>query len=183
MIIDRQYVLKNRGQIIKAITRGQIIIYPTDTIYGIGCNAFDKNSVNKIRELKRRETKPFSVIVPGKIWVRDNCELNKDVEKYLKKLPGPYTLFLRLRSGVEIPAAVNPSENGTIGIRIPKHWFKDLISEAGVPFVTTSVNISGRPHMTNLHDLDESIKNNVDFIIYEGEINGRESIKIDLTKL
>ncbi len=182
MPIDKDYVLNHKSKIIKEILNGKVFVYPTDTIYGLGCNALNKSSVKKIRKIKRRETKPFSIIAPSMSWIMENCDVGDETEKYLKKLPGPYTLFLRLKKSVKILKEINPSEDGTIGVRIPKHWFTKIISEAGVPFVTTSVNVSGASFMTNLQDLDETIKNNVGYIIYDGEINSQPSQKIDLTK-
>ncbi len=184
MIIDKKYFLENRNETINAIKAGKIFIYPTDTIYGIGCNAENESAVNKIRLLKQRELKPFSIIAPSFEWIENLCRVDKKISTELKsKLPGPYTFFLNIRNDRTVSEIINPLENSTIGIRIPKHWFTEIIAEAGVPFITTSVNISGMPYMKNIEDLDETIKNDVDFIIYEGEINGRESTKIDLTKL
>ena len=97
MIIDEDYIIKNKDAIIKEIIAGKIFIYPTDTIYGIGCDASNENSVAKIRILKQRETKPFSVIVPDLAWIKDNCLINEDIEKHLEKLPGAYTFFLNLK--------------------------------------------------------------------------------------
>lgn len=166
---------------VKEILTGKIFIYPTDTIYGIGCNALNKDSVAKIRSLKQRIAKPFSVIAPNKEWIRRNCKVNEEGEKWLLKLPGPYTLILERRIKNCVAKETNSLED-EIGVRIPDHWFTELIAKTGIPFVTTSVNLSGEPYMTSLEGLDETIKNNVDFIIYEGEIEGKESMKIDLTK-
>jgi len=165
-------------QIIQAIREGKIFIYPTDTIYGIGVNALISEGVEKIRRLKRRETKPFSVIVPSKEWIMESCFAQQsDLDKYL---PGPYTLFLKSKEGV-VASEVNPAGGGTLGVRIPDHWFADLVREAGVPFVTTSVNFSGEKHMEKLGDVPEEILANTDFIIYEGEKPGRSSEKINLS--
>lgn len=183
MIVDKKYSLENKPAVIKNIVAGKIFIYPTDTIYGVGCNALDENAVAKIRELKQREVKPFSIIAPSMSWIMDNCQISNEAKISLDKLPGPYTLFLKLKKPGILPDSVNPQKDGTIGIRIPRHWFTEIISNAGIPFITTSVNVSGMAHMTSMSNLDETIKNNVDFIIYEGEINGQVSTKIDLTKI
>ncbi|GAG45638.1 unnamed protein product, partial [marine sediment metagenome] len=65
--------------------RNSVFIYPTDTIYGIGCNALNSKLVKRIRRIKKRDNKPFSVIAPSKKWIYDNCEVDR---KILKKLPG-----------------------------------------------------------------------------------------------
>lgn len=182
MVIDENYSCDNRAEIVSAIRAGKIFIYPTDTIYGIGCNALLNDSVIKIRQLKQREIKPFSVIAPGMSWIKDNCVIKKEQEKYLDKLPGPYTLFVPLKTAGILSKEVNPMEEDTAWVRLPKHWFTEFIAEARVPFITTSVNASGQLHMTRIEELDETIKNGVDFIIYEGELRGERSAKIDLTK-
>ena len=183
MVIDKKYVEDHRQEFINSMKDGSVFIYPTDTIYGLGCNALLGNSVTKIRLLKQREIKPLSIIAPGQNWIRKMCRIDYAAEEHLSNLPGPYTLILNLQYHKAVHEEVNPLENGTLGVRIPDHWFTKLIQEAEIPFITTSVNISGAPYMTSLETLDETIKNNVDFIIYEGENRGKESIKIDLTRL
>ena len=75
------------------ILNGKIFVYPTDTIYGLGCNALDGASVNKIKKMKGRDKdKPISVIAPSIDWIRENCIVDFDLHKYL---PGPYTLILK----------------------------------------------------------------------------------------
>jgi len=176
-VFDRLYVETHKEEIIGAIRSGKVFIYPTDTIYGLGCNALVTSSVNKIREMKGRGRKPFSIIAPGKQWVIENCYVsNPELDKYL---PGPYTLFLK-RRGEEGLGGVNP-EDGTLGVRIPDHWFTEIVRESEVPFVTTSVNLSGEKHMETLEDANKTMLAKADYIIYEGEKKGPSSEKIDLT--
>lgn len=177
-LFDRKQAEENREEIIAAMKRGAIFIYPTDTIYGLGCNALNERSVAKICELKQREEKPFSIIAPSKSWIIDNCEIN-DLKK-LDILPGPYTLFVKKKNIYCV--AENTSFRETLGVRIPHHWFTIFVEEAGIPFVTTSVNISGEKHMETLEDVPKSIFENVDYVVYEGEKRGESSVKIDLTK-
>lgn len=155
-------------------------IYPTDTIYGIGCNAENREAVKKIRELKGRYTRPFSVIAPSKEWILENCVVG-DVEKdYLKKLPGPYTLILNLKNKKCIAPEVN-NDSDTLGVRIPHHWISDFATKLGKPIITTSANKTGDNFMTSMDNLDPQIKGRVDFIVYEGEKSGRPSKVINLT--
>ena len=81
-------------QIEKAIKSGAVIIYPTDTVYGIGCNAKLKESVKRVRELKKQFDRPFSVIAPSIEWIEKNLESKKEVRD---KLPGPYTFILKIK--------------------------------------------------------------------------------------
>ena len=114
-------------------------------------------------------------------WIKKNCVVNKEVEEWLKKLPGPYTLILKLKDKNAVAKNVAPKQN-TLGVRIPLHWFSKVIAELNFPLVTTSVNKSGLPFMTSLEDLDKDIENQVEFIIYEGEKVARPSKIIDLVK-
>lgn len=155
------------------IRAGRIFIYPTDTIYGIGCDATNEEAVAKIRAIKQRDTKPFSIIPPSDEWITENTHaILAEIHK------GPFTYFVRTKKQ-SVADAVGAHE--TLGLRMSAHWFSEEIAKAGVPFVSTSVNISGLPHMTSLENLDPSIRSAVDIIIYEGPLDGSPSQKIDLT--
>lgn len=178
-VIDKAYVEAHKEEIIEAIRAGKIFIYPTDTIYGIGTNARLKDSVQKIREIKQRDKKTMSVIAPSKEWIVENCVVDKEtLDKYL---PGPYTLWMNKREGAEELEGLN-IEDETIWVRIPKSWFTEMLEEAGVPFVTTSVNISGEPHMQRLEDVKPEVLEQVDYVVYEGEKIGTRSEKVILTQ-
>ena len=92
-ILNFDELKMEKQEIIDSITRGSLFIHPTDTIYGIGCNAQNSNSVKKIRKLKARSANPFSIIAPSFEWINENCIITKQAEEWLKKLPGPYTLI------------------------------------------------------------------------------------------
>ncbi len=123
----------------------KIFIYPTDTIYGIGCDAENEFLVEKIRKIKRRDTKPFSVIAPSIEWILKNCETTKDeIEKFL---PGAYTLILKKKDKNFLSKV---SENEFLGVRIPLHPITEILQKTGKPIVTTSVNFSEEPFVTDL---------------------------------
>lgn len=75
--LSKEDVLKNKQSYIEEMTSGKIFIYPTDTIYGIGCNARLSESVKKIRQIKQRTTNPLSVIAPNREWIDANCRVNE----------------------------------------------------------------------------------------------------------
>lgn len=162
------------------IEDGVLFIHPTDTIYGIGCDATLKEAVKKVRDLKNRNESPFSVIAPGKEWILKNCEISEEGKEWLEKLPGPYTLILKLKNKDCIAPNVN-FDLDTLGVRIPDHWFSEEVKKIGRPIVTTSANKAGQDFMTSLENLNAEIKNNVDFIVYEEEKHGRPSTIIDLS--
>ncbi|MCK4522325.1 MAG: threonylcarbamoyl-AMP synthase, partial [Nanoarchaeota archaeon] len=171
----------NKDEILDAIRKGAVFIYPTDTIYGIGADALNKEAVKRIRKAKERYTRPFSVIAPSKEWIKENCEISKEAEKWIKRLPGPYTLILKLKNKGAVHPSVN-SDMETIGIRIPGHWCSEIATALNTPIITTSANITNKTFMTNLENIDNSLKNKMDFIIYEGVLKGKPSKIIELTK-
>jgi len=153
----------------KEILNGKIFIYPTDTVYGIGCNALVKEAVLKIREIKKREQKPFSIIAPSFGWIERNCIIDVDLKKYF---PGPYTVILKKKNKNFLSYV---SEGDTIGVRIPNHKFTKRIQFSGVPFITTSVNFSGEKPANKIEEIPQEIINQVDFIFNSGELSGKPS--------
>lgn len=160
-------------EILDAMKRGKIFIYPTDTIYGIGCNAFVKYSVNKIKRIKYRdEDKPFSLIAPNFDWIGSNLIMEYDIHKYL---PGPYTLILKKKYNNYLSYV---SKGDSLGVRIPDCNFTKIIQKSKAPFITTSVNLSGEPFATKISDIPDTILEKVDYIVDAGELNGNLSTLI-----
>lgn len=178
-IVTREEFLKEYKKYEKMIKQGAIFIYPTDTIYGIGCDATNKTAVQKIRKLKARPDNPLSIIAPSKEWVEENCEVFGQGIDWLEKLPGSYTLIFKLKEEESITPEVNKNSE-TIGIRMPDHWMSGIVKSIDLPIVTTSVNKQSQPYMTTIDNCDEDIKQKVDLIIYEGEKKGQPSKVIDL---
>ena len=161
--------------LLNEIAKGAVFIYPTDTIYGIGCDATNDKAVKRVRKLKGRQTNPFSVIAPSIDWIKENCVLTSAARAWLLKLPGPYTLLINLKK----TGAVCPQTNmglKNLGIRMPDHWISGVVAKLGKPIVTTSVNKEGEPFATKLEQLKLF---DVDFIVYEGEKAGKPSVIVD----
>ena len=180
-VLARQEIILRKEEIIKKIKDGAVFIHPTDTIYGLGCNALDEEAVKKIRKIKDRHNTPFSVWVPSQDWIKQNCPPSPTLNKWLKELPGAYTLIVKLKNKKSIAPNINPG-NQTLGVRMPDHWLHEFIKEFDFPIVTTSANKTGKTFMTTLEDLDPEIKKNVDFIIYEGEKKAKPSKIINLVE-
>jgi tRNA threonylcarbamoyl adenosine modification protein (Sua5/YciO/YrdC/YwlC family) len=176
-IVSKNEFEVNLHNFIKRIVEGQIFVYGTDTIYGIGCDATNSSAVERIRTIKSRQTNPFSVIAPSKEWIVENCQQTSE----LNKLPGPYTLIVKLKNKECIAEQVNSGKD-TLGVRIPNHWFSAVVQEIGLPIVTTSVNKTGEPFMTAIEELDPALSHLIDFAIDEGKINGKPSTIIDVTQ-
>jgi L-threonylcarbamoyladenylate synthase len=177
-ILSKNDVIREKVKVLNDINAGAVFIYPTDTIYGIGCDATNDASVRRLRELKARDKKPFSVIAPSMDWINENCAPSDKSKALLSKLPGPYTLIIPLKNPRAVCAHANMGMK-TIGVRIPDHWISELVAELNKPIITTSVNLSGQSPAFELSEFENF---GVDFIIYEGEKRGKPSTVIDLTQ-
>jgi len=177
--IKLEELLKDRAlrkEVIRDIKDGKIFIYPTDTVYGLGCNAFQGPSVKSIREIKNTGH-PFSIIAPSKDWIKRNFHLPSP--KYLDKLPGPYTLILKKKRPTFLTSS---SIYFSLGVRIPDHPLTKIIQEADVPFITTSANVSGLPTIKEVNEkISARLRLGVDIAIDGGKIEGKPSQIIDLT--
>lgn len=173
-VISRSEFETHKSGYLGQIKSGAIFIYPTDTIYGIGCNALINKQVKKIRDLKQRPSNPFAVIAPSIEWIRTYCVVPPQAEEWLKKLPGPYTFIFKLKTQGFLSSEISPTTD-TIGVRIPNHWISKVVEELGYPIITTSVNEKGKSFMTSMENLEPAIEKGVDMIIYEGESKGRPS--------
>jgi len=151
----------------------EVFIYPTDTVYGIGCDAENKELVEKIREIKKRDMKPFSVIALSVKWIIENFEISKEeIDKYL---PGAYTLILKKKNKDFLKCV---SEGDYVGIRIPKNKFTNIVQKIGRPIVTTSVNIAGEKPANSVKEINKSILDEVDLVIDGGVLSGKISTLI-----
>ena len=181
-IITPEETKLRKEEIKEKILNGDMFIHPTDTIYGLGCDATNPKAVNKIRDVKQRPDTPFSVIAPSKEWIEENCIITKEAEEWLKKLPGPYTLILKTKDS-PVSKEVAPNK-ASLGVRIPDHWISKFVEWLGIPIITTSVNITDEPFMTKIEDLDldinEGIRHKISFVLYEKEKKGRPSKIIHL---
>lgn len=153
---------------------GGIIIYPTDTLYGFGCDSKNKDSIQKINHLKNR-TGPMSVMASSKkvvqTWLNVKEEEKLDI---LKVLDGGTTVIVPILKGIVSEDIC--SSNNNLGIRIPKHLFcKKLSENFPNPIVTTSVNLTNMPAMTDPILIKNQFSGSVDLIIEDGIISGSGS--------
>jgi L-threonylcarbamoyladenylate synthase len=163
--------MESEEKLVELIKEGNVFIYPTDTVYGLGCDATNETAVARIKEIKGRDAnKPLSIIAPSKEWIYKHLEANKElVDKYL---PGKYTLILKKKNHSFL-SHISPTD--TIGVRIPQHDFTSLIQKANLPFVTTSVNLSGEKPASSLSEIKPEILDQVDVIVNAGKLDGTPS--------
>ena len=178
LVLEEEYTEALR-KAVEVLKGGGIIIYPTETVYGIGGNALDAEVVEKIRRIKGRGEKPFSVIMGSLEMVRKYCKAEgKTLQHLMEHLPGAYTFILEEKA----PAPF--SEKGKIGVRVPLHHFlRKVVLEAGVPLIGTSANLSGKKPSTTLSEVDDKLLEQADLIIDGGKTHFSEpSTVVDLAE-
>jgi len=151
---------KEISQVLQVLKDGGIFLYPTDSIWGIGCDATNKNAVAKVFKLKQRnESKSLISLVGDK---KQLITLTKQVPKEAESNK-PTTIIYNNISGL---AKNLIAKDGTAAIRIVQdHFCKQLIKKFDKPIVSTSANISGENTPKQFSEISEEIKNNVDYIV------------------
>ena len=156
---------------IEVLNNGGIVIFPTDTVYGIACDAFNEEAVKKIYELKgRNNNKPICVLTSSIEKINKVAHI-KEREKELitKYMPGALTIILDKKESV---SNVLTSHLPTIGVRIPDNKIAlKILGKVGNPLATTSANISGTQAGIKINDFINEFNNKVDIIIDGGETN------------
>jgi len=154
----------------KTITNGGLVIFPTETVYGIGTNGLDENAIKNLYSVKNRNSnKPISLLVSNIDMVNQIACNISDIEYKLMKafFPGPFTIILKNNSTV--PDILTAGKD-TVGVRIPDCKItQKLIEYAGCPIAAPSANISGKPSGTNITDFINDFSDKVDYIIDSGD--------------
>ncbi|MFA8342568.1 MAG: L-threonylcarbamoyladenylate synthase [Rhodothermaceae bacterium] len=166
---------------VEVLKKGGIIIYPTDTVYGIGCDIFNHEAVKTIYQIKNEaNTKLFSFM----------CHNLKDISKYAKVsdhsykvmkrcLPGPFTFVLP--ASKEVPKKLW-TKRKTVGIRIPDHQVAQLLAEElGNPIISTSVTNRKGEVLFNPLEIKTIFNMQVDLMLSSGALNGQPSTIVDLS--
>lgn len=168
------------NEAIKVLACGGVILYPTDTVYGLGANIFDKHAVKRIYSIKNRDfTKPLSVLISDSKLIPLIANLDKNEKLINNYLPGPFTFILNKKE--VIPDYVTGgSEN--VGIRVPDNEIARNIAKI-FPIITTSANISNKEVLDNPKDILNQLNHDVDLVLDIGPLNSNKPSKIiDLTK-
>ena len=166
---------------INILKKGGVIIYPTDTVYGIGCDIFNKQALDRVREIKHNpDIKLLSFICPDLKDIAKYARVSDYAYKTMKKLlPGPYTFIL--------PAARNVpkklwSKRKTVGIRIPAHPVALKIVEGlGNPIVSTSTSTRKGELLVDPLEIRSVFDFQVDLMLASGNLLGKPSSVIDLS--
>lgn len=160
-------------EISNAIKDGKIVVFKTDTVYGIGTNAFDENACKKIYEIKGRpQYKPLSVLISDISMLKEIVDFISPTEQKLIDTfwPGPLTIKFKKKQNV-LPDIVSAYDE-YIRVRLLKNGLAyHLIKTAGVPIVAPSANLSGSPTGTNIKNIMNELGGKVDYILDSGNVN------------
>ena len=169
-------------QIIETLKSGGTILYPTDTIWGIGCDATNIDAINKIFEIKKREkNKSMIILVESAKRLQDLVEVPEMAWEIMDLSEKPVTLIYDNPKG--LPKEIL-AEDGSIGIRLVDDLFlKKIITKLNKPLVSTSANFSGEKSPMKFSDISKELVNAVDFVAEENhdkisEFSGSSVIRI-----
>jgi len=149
---------------VEVMKEGGIILYPTDTIWGIGCDATNEEAIKKVYKLKKRvETQSMLVLVENERMLQNIVEVSSLAWDLIDLSEKPTTIIY------DDPKNVAPNiiaKDNSLGVRLVEPMFlKQLIGKLKKPIVSTSANISGFPSPRNFDEISDEIKNGVDYIL------------------
>ena len=150
----------------KCLKSGGLVIFPTETVYGLGADARNSEAVNNIFKAKgRANDNPLIVHLDSKSNISKYAEITNEIEEKLIDafMPGPFTIILKKKDN--IPSNVSAGLD-TVGIRIPSNEIANtILYTSGIPIAAPSANVSGRPSGTNIDDIIQEFDGKVDYII------------------
>lgn len=171
-IYDWKNIIKDDElvDIVNIIKQDGIVVFPTETVYGIGGNALSEEVIKKIYNIKKRpQDKALNILVKNKEEIERYAYISNIIEKKIidNFMPGPITIILKKKKS-EISDLLT-ANNDTIGIRIPdNNIIKRILEECNLPLAAPSANISGKPSSIKLEDIKEDFDNKVEAFIDGG---------------
>lgn len=158
-------MLSEINKAISHLEKGNIILCPTDTIWGISCDALNFEAIEKIYTIKKRDKSKSLVVLVSSVEMLKNyiAEIPKNLESFLNQQKKPTTIVYPSVTGISKNVI---SENSSIAIRIVKHSFAHkLIDKYNKPIVSTSANFSGKETAKTFAKIEGKLKNSIDFVV------------------
>lgn len=155
----------------KKIREGEVVCFPTETVYALSCDAYNIDAIRKINSMKmRKENQALSILVKDIKQIDELAVLTPEAIKIIRKYsPGPVTYIVKRKTNCKIPTIINPNSD-TIGIRIPDHPVAQaILAELNQPVIGTSTNISSQKDATNIEEIDKQILNQLSLVIDGGK--------------
>lgn len=153
---------------VELIKEGGVIAYPTDTLYGLGCDIYNKKAIQRIYQIKKRDLKkPFSFICSDLKNISLYAQVTNQAYKIMKRcLPGPYTFILL---GTKLVPKIMVTKRKTVGIRVPNNNIcLSLVKSLGHPIISTSVGFSGGEVLSDPSLIEETFGSQIDLTIDGG---------------
>jgi L-threonylcarbamoyladenylate synthase len=164
-----------------AIAQGDLVVYPTETVYGLGTDALDADAVARVFETKGRDRdQPVSMAVPDVETAGEHTHLTERERAFMREfLPGPVTVVVE--RGPDVPDVLTAGRD-RVGLRIPDHEVAlALVREAG-PITATSANVSGTGSVRQVDGLSAAIRDAAAVVIDDGETPGGGSTVVDVER-
>ncbi|GAA0223714.1 L-threonylcarbamoyladenylate synthase [Haladaptatus pallidirubidus] len=168
-------------QAVRAIRDGNLAVYPTETVYGLGADALNPDAIERVFEAKRRaREKPISLAVPDVESALSYIRPTEREREFMRDfLPGPVTVLCEKR---DVVPDVLTAGKSRVGVRIPDHDRALELLEHVAPITSTSANVSGRASVTRVADLDEEIRDATAVAIDGGETGGTGSTVVNVER-
>lgn len=165
----------------EAVRHGQLVVYPTETVYGLGANALDAAAVERVFAAKNRNRgKPVSLAVPDIESAAEYTVLSERERAFMEAfLPGPVTVVVERRPAVP---DVLTAERRRVGVRIPDHEIALSLLAETPPLTATSANVSGRESARRAEDVDQRVREMAPVVIDGGETPGGGSSVVDVKR-
>jgi tRNA threonylcarbamoyl adenosine modification protein (Sua5/YciO/YrdC/YwlC family) len=173
--------LRYINKAVKILKEGGVIIYPTDTVYGIGCDIFNKEAIKRVKEIKNDpDIKLLSFICPGLKDISKYAKISDYAYRTMKHLlPGPYTFILP--AAKQVPKKLW-TKRKTVGIRIPDHPIAlKLLEELGNPIISTSTTNRKGDVLYDSYEIKAIFNSQIDLMLSSGNLSGKTSSVIDLS--
>ncbi|MCT4536232.1 L-threonylcarbamoyladenylate synthase [Halodesulfovibrio sp.] len=154
------------SEAVAALKEGQVICYPTETFYAVGCNALDPLAVESVYKAKKRSgVMPLPVLIGSMEQLPLVTDISSDIVTALANRFWPGSLSILITASDRIPSVLT-GETGRVAVRVTPHPVaQQLCLEAGVPLVSTSANLSGRPAVTAVSSIDPELTQNVSGVV------------------
>ncbi len=164
-----------------AIRDGDLVVYPTETVYGLGADALDPDAVERVYAVKGRDrSNPVSLAVPDADATEAYVAVSERERRFLREfLPGPVTVVCEKRD--RVPDALTGGRD-RVGVRVPDHDLALALVRAAAPtpVTATSANVTGRPSARTVAELDDEIRDAAAVVLDGGETGGVESTVVDV---
>ena len=193
--IDLDNISKNEiEKISKYFLDGKVLVYPTDTVYGLGCIATDTKAIKKIEKVKNRtEKKSYILLTKSFCMTKKYAKISKEQDKYLRSVwvartnsakvnkkngENPSTIILNAKPDL-LPRSV--LKDGSLAMRLPKNDFlSKILMKVDLPLVSTSLNISGQEPLSSLRDIEKYFEKTKlpDIVIDVGDVSKMKTSRI-----